>query len=160
MTNSDVEMYYAQAMSFLGQGEVHKSLEFFDKTLSMDNQHIPSWNNKGIALLNLNKYKEAIECFDHVIDLDANDTMPWYNKGYAFLLLDDYESSKEAFRVFLSRYPKKDDFYKFALYLQAKAYYGLKDNERAYNALLAVLKKDKNFKEAQELLNIISMEMK
>jgi lipoprotein NlpI len=160
MTNSDSEMYYNQAMSLLGQGEVQKSLEFFEKTLSVDDQYSPAWNNMGIAFLDLKQYRQAIECFDKVILLNANDSMPWYNKGYALLILEEYDDSVNAFRIFLSRYPKKDDFYKFALYLQSEGFYNLKEYDQARQSLEDALKIDKKFNEARELLNKVSKELK
>lgn len=160
MSKKEAELFHKQAMSFLRQGETQKAMEFFDKALDFDDKYFPAWNNKGIILLELKEYQGALECFERVISLNALDTMVWYNKGYTLLLLDRYQESVDAFEYFRSTYSKKDDeFYKFALYLQAKGYYGLKDYDRALELAQNALKIDENFMEAQELLNLALKEI-
>ena len=158
MSVDDVKMYYDQAMSFLGQGEIEKSLVFFDKALKTDENYSPAWNNKGIALLSLEKYFEALDCFEHVMALNPMDSMVIYNKGYVLLMLERYQESVDTLELFLKRYSQKDDFYKFGLYLQAKGFYNLKNYEYAELLLQKAVKKDKNFKEAQELRGIVLKE--
>jgi len=152
MSNEDVEMFYKQAMSYLGQGESKKALEFFNKALKIDEMYLPAWNDKGVALLELKDYTRALDCFERVIYLNPELSMPLYNKGYVQLMLERYGDSVETFNNFLIRYPFKDDFYKYALYLKAKGHYGLKEYEDAKILLEKAIKKDKSFKEARELL--------
>jgi lipoprotein NlpI len=160
MNGKEADMYYNQAMSFLGQGETSKSIEFFDKTLRIDEQYSPAWNNKGVALLNLEKYDEALKCFQRVFELNPMDNMALYNVGYVFLMLEEYQDSVKTFELFRQRYTKKDDFYKFALYLEAKSLYNLKEYQKSSELLKKALKKDKKFNEAHELLNQVLKEMK
>lgn len=160
MAKKEAEMFHKQAMSFLGQGKVEKAIEFFDKALDFDDEYFPAWNNKGIALLELKEYQNALDCFEQVIRLNALDTMVWYNKGYVLLLLDKYDESINAFEHFCSTYSKKDDdFYKFALYLQARGFYGLKNYDKALELTQNALEIDENFMEARELLNLILKDM-
>ncbi len=67
-------------------------------------------------------------------------------------MLERYNDSVETFKIFLARYPFKDDFYKYALYLKAKGHYGLKEYGDAQKLLEKAVKKDKSFREARELL--------
>jgi lipoprotein NlpI len=159
MGNNEVEMYYKQAMSFLEQGKPKKALEFFDKSLELDNQYFPAWNDKGVTLLELEDYRQALGCFERVIMLDPTSNMPLYNKGYVLLLLDEYAESVKTFNLFMARYPHKDDFYKFALYLKAKGYHGLKEYEKAHELLVEAVNKDKTFREARKLLILVLNEM-
>lgn len=159
MAKKESEMFHKQAMSFLGQGEVQKAIEFFDKAIDFDKEYFPAWNNKGIALLELKRYKEALECFEQVIRINGLDKMVWYNKGYTLFMLEEYEESVTAFDNFLYSYSKdNDDFYKFALYMQANGLYNLKKYDKAREILQSLLVKDEKFREAQELLNQISKE--
>jgi tetratricopeptide (TPR) repeat protein len=159
MAKKESEMFHKQAMSFLGQDEVQKAIEFFDKAIDFDNEYFPAWNNKGIALLDLKRYKQALECFEQVIHINGLDKMVWYNKGYTLFMLKEYEESVTAFDNFLYSYSKdNDDFYKFALYMQANGLYNLKKYEKAREILQSLLVKDEKFREAQELLNQISKE--
>ena len=64
---------------------------------------IHTWNDKGIALDELEKYAEAIACFDEVIKLDPENSKAWINKGIALSSLERYEEvvacSDEAIRL-------------------------------------------------------------
>jgi len=157
MSKKEAEMFHKQAMSFLGQGEIQKAIEFFDKAITFDGEYFPAWNNKGIALLELKRYKDALECFNNVIDINPLDRMVWYNKGYTLFMLEEYGESVTAFDNFISTYSKDNDaFYKYASYLQANGLYHLKKYDKAVEILRSLLVKDENFMEAQELLNQIS----
>jgi tetratricopeptide (TPR) repeat protein len=158
MTNQDVEMFYKQAMSYLGQGDTEKAIEFFDKAIKMDDWYLPAWNDKGVALLELEDFSGALACFEKVVTLDPVSSMPLYNKGYVQLILGDYADSIETFDMFLERYMNKDDFYKYALYLKAKGHYNLKEYDEAKEALEDALTKDKTFKEARELILLVTNE--
>jgi len=160
MTEQDVEMFYKQAMSYLGQGDTEKAIEFFDKAIKMDDWYLPAWNDKGVALLELEDYRGALNCFEKVVMLDPVSSMPLYNKGYVQLILGDYEDSIATFDIFLERYMNKDDFYKYALYLKAKGHYSLKEYTEANETLEDALAKDKTFKEARELLLMVINEQK
>jgi lipoprotein NlpI len=159
MTKKDVEIYYNQAIKSLENGEVKKSLELLNMVLNIDKKYLPAWNDKGVVLLELKEYQQALDCFEHLIRLDPSDNMPWYNKGYVLMLLEEYTESVQSFDIFLARYPKKDDFYKFALYLRAQGLYSLKKYEKAHESLKKALDMDKTFKEARELLVVVSGEM-
>lgn len=159
MGKKEAEMFHKQAMSFLGQGEVQKAIEFFDKAIKSQDEYFPAWNNKGISLLELKKYKQALECFNKVLSINSLDKMVWYNKGYTLFMLEEYDESVTAFENFLYTYSKdNDDFYKYASYLQATGLYNLKKYDKAVEVLRGLLVKDENFREAQELLNQITKE--
>jgi lipoprotein NlpI len=153
MTNKETEMFYKQAMSFLGQGETRKAIDFFNKALEFDDQYFPAWNNKGVAFIELKDYRQAEECFGMVVKLNPADRMALYNRGYALLMLEEYQKSVEIFDFFLANISRKNDFFKFGLYLQAKGFYGLNEYDKAVSLLNDALKVDKKFKEAQDLLN-------
>jgi len=126
MATKEAEMFYKQAMSFLDQGKIGKSLEFFENALNVDKDYVSAWNDKGVALMELGKYPEALECFEQVIRLEPGDNMAWYNRGYVLMILEEYQEAVNTFDLFLARYSKKDDFYKYALYMKAKGLYSLK----------------------------------
>jgi len=153
MVNKEAEMFHKQGMAFLKEGENEKALEFFDKATKFDETFFPAWNNKGVLLLELEDYKGAEQCFQQAVLLNPADKMALYNRGYVLLILKDYETAVEIFEFFVDNISKKSDFYKYGLYLLAKGYYGLKEYEKAELSLNKLLEKDKNFKEAQELLN-------
>ena len=160
MPSKDVALYYKKSVKLFEKREFDKSLKVLDMVLNIDKKYIPAWNCKAVAHMEKKEYPEALNAFEHVIQLNAADNLAWYNKGYALLLMEEYEESKKVFDFFLARYENKtDDFYKFALYLRSKSYYGLKDYEKALISLDEVIEIDKHFKEALELRNTIKEEM-
>ena len=160
MTDEEIEMFYEQAMSYLGQGESKKAIEFFNKALKINEMYIPAWNDKGVAFMELKEYSQALDCFQRVGYLDPGIAMPLYNKGYVLLMLERYEEAVETFRIFLDAYQFKDDFYRYALFLKAQGHYNLKQYDNAIELLEKAIKKDKTFKEARELLITILKETK
>lgn len=156
MSNKDVKMFYKQSMAFFNKGEFRKSLELLDMVLNIDKKFIPAWNSKGIAYLEIGEYPRALNSFEQVIELDAGDNMAWYNKGYALLLMEEFSESAKVFDFFMARYPKKDDFYKYALYMQAKSYYGLKEYENALESIQKAIEMDVKFAEAIELRDLVN----
>jgi lipoprotein NlpI len=159
MATKEAEMFYKQAMSFLDQGKIDKSIEFFNNALNIDKDYVSAWNDKGVALMELGKYPEALKCFEEVIRIEPGDNMAWYNRGYVLLILEEFSESVNTFDLFLGRYTKKDDFYKYGLYLKASGLYNLEKYDEALEAIKESLKKDKNFKEARELMKLIGEEM-
>ncbi len=160
MTTKEAEMFYKQAISYMGQGETKKALEFFNKSLDIDNNYLIAWNDKGVAHLELEEYQKALNCFEQVNRLNPGDGLAWYNRGYALLMLEKYPESVKTFDFFLDNYTPKSDFYKYALYLKAKGLYALKKYEEAHEMLEIAVNKDKSFKEARELLISVLREMK
>jgi len=155
MAIKEAEMFYKQAMSFLEQGKVDKSIEFFDSALKIDKDYVSAWNDKGVALMEFGKYQDALECFEQVVRLEPGDNMAWYNRGYVLLILEEYQESVNTFDLFLGRYSKKDDFYKYALYLRAQGLYNLKEYDESLKLIKKALKIDKTFKEARNLMELV-----
>jgi tetratricopeptide (TPR) repeat protein len=159
MTSKDVEIFYNQAMKLLKKGEFKKSLELLDRALYIDSKFIPAWNNKGVVHIELEEYSQALDCFDQLTFLDMTDNLTWYNKGYVLLLLERYQESVKTFDFFLAKYDKKDDYYKYALYLQAKGNYKLKEYDKSLKLLKDALNSDKSFSEAKELQSLVLKDM-
>ncbi|MGA2676680.1 MAG: tetratricopeptide repeat protein [Methanobacterium sp.] len=155
MTSKDVEIFYNQAMSLFKMGEFKKSLELFNRALYIDDKFIPAWNNKGVIHMELEEYSQALDCFDKLTFIDMTDDLTWYNKGYVLLLLKRYQESIRTFEYFLAKYTKKDDYYKYALYLEAKCYYEVKDYDKSIQLLKVILSFDESFSEAQELQTLV-----
>lgn len=161
MAGKDVELYYRKAFDLFQRKDYDKSLELMDMVLKIDKSYKPAWSCKGVAYLEKKDYPQALKSFEKVITLDPGDNLAWYNKGYVFLLMDEYEEANKVFDYFLARYEKKDDdFYKYALYLQAKSYFGLKDYKNALFSVDSAIDIDRNFKEGLELRDEIKKELK
>jgi tetratricopeptide (TPR) repeat protein len=161
MAEQDVEVLYKQALSYMEQGDKQMAIEFFNKTIELDPNYSPAWNDKGIVHMELREFDEALKCFDSVMRVDPSNSMPVYNMGYVLLIQERYEDAVHAFDMFLERYPEeKNDFYRFALYLKAEAHYKLKQYDQAKELLDKAIKRDRLFKEARDLMIKILQEEK
>lgn len=161
MTMKDVQMFYNQSMEVLKKGHFEKALDMLDNVLRIDGKFIPAWNSKGVTLLELGEYYQALNCFEKVIELNAGDNLAWYNKAYVLLLLEEYEKSVQTFEFFRARYDKYgDDFYKYALFLEAQGYFKLQDYDKSLELTKEALKLDNNFSEARVLNKLIMKKMK
>jgi lipoprotein NlpI len=153
MAEQDVEVLYKQALSYMEQGDKQMAIEFFNKTIEMDPNYSPAWNDKGIVHMELKEFDEAFKCFDNAMRIDSSNSMPVYNMGYVLLMQEKYEKAVHAFDTFLERYPdEKNDFYKYGLYLKAEAHYKLKQYDQAKKLLDEAIKRDRIFKEARDLM--------
>ncbi len=161
MSEADVEAFYKQGVAFMGQEEFKKAIEFFDRAIEMDKEYLPAWNDKGVAMMEIKDYEGALECFNMVIFLNPDDILNYYNKGFIQLLLKRYRDAIKTFEFFIATYySHKDDFYKFSLYLKAKAHYELKEYDQAHALLERAILKDRMFKEARDLIIEVLKEQK
>ena len=58
------------------------------------------WNNKGVALHNLDKYEEAMKAYEEAIKLNPGYVKAWNNKGNS---LDDLGKHGEAIVPMMKR---------------------------------------------------------
>ena len=56
-----------------------------DRSLKTNPTYASAWNQKGLALQELQRYEEAITCFDKSIEINPTYTDAWYSKGLALL---------------------------------------------------------------------------
>jgi len=83
-----------------------ESIECYENVIrcSLDpltnNEHIISqaYNNKAVALGNMNKFDEALECLNELIKLNPTYEKGYFNKG--FILLKSKNDKQSAFQIF------------------------------------------------------------
>ncbi len=67
-----------------------------DRALQRTPDDVKAWNNRGVALGNLERHEEALASFDHALELDPDDAGVWYNRGIALGDLGRYEEALSA----------------------------------------------------------------
>jgi len=72
---------------------MEKSLNFFNKALENEPNHIDALMNKAYVLGELGEYKEAIECIDKVLAADASDSEIWRLRAIYNQFIENYEES-------------------------------------------------------------------
>jgi CHAT domain-containing protein/Flp pilus assembly protein TadD len=78
--------------------EYEKALESFDHAIKIqirtDDRDIwATWNNRGVALVNLERYEEALESLDNAISFKSDESETWSKRGYALYRLARYEQA-------------------------------------------------------------------
>lgn len=74
-------------------GDLEEAIAFWDQVLSVDDQFIQAWHNRGSALAYLNRFEEAIHNFDQAIAINVNDYHSWNNRGNALYSLGKWKEA-------------------------------------------------------------------
>ena len=154
------EEYHNKAMKLMEEQKFKEAIEYFDKAISENENYTPSWNNKGITYLSMGQFEKALICFENVIKITPNDNMAKYNKGFVLYSLERYEEAITTLTEFSIAQKKKDEFYKYGLYMQAQCYIKLENYQTAANTLKLLIKVDKNFKDTKNILNDVLEKLK
>lgn len=110
-SKTDKEAYYIKGLFFSFKNDKIKSIEFFDKCLSLNYTYMDAYREKALALYDLGKFTEALAVLDKAITLQNS-----FDEGY-------YYSGKCLEK--LGRLPEAIQSYKNALvidpdYIEAK----------------------------------------
>lgn len=158
--NLEYEKDHNKAMKLMGEQKFKEAIKYFDMAILKNENHSASWNNKGIAYLSMGQFDKALTCFEKVLSITPNDNMARYNKGFVLYSLGLYEEAIKTLAEFILAQNKKDDFYKYGLYMEAKCYINLKDYQAAANTLKLLIKVDKNFKDTKKILSEVLEKLK
>ena len=82
-----------------------KALDYFEKLIKLDENHMHAWFYKGMILSETEKCEDAIKCYDKVMLMDEPPDETWFNKGVALHNLGKYKQALECY----DQYMKYDD---------------------------------------------------
>ncbi|MEM8638921.1 MAG: tetratricopeptide repeat protein [Cyanobacteria bacterium P01_G01_bin.54] len=104
INSSDPKFWFLQGSIFLhGIKAYEKALLAFNESLKIDEAHLLSWQERGLALAELKQYAEARDAFRRAIDLDEASFTNWYNLGCCYAEENNVDLSfrclKKAFRL-------------------------------------------------------------
>jgi tetratricopeptide (TPR) repeat protein len=83
-TKSDSEIY-------------NKALELYNLSIARNSNDTASWNNKGIALGELDRLNESIACFDNAIKINSSFAEAWNNKGVSLDKMGRHQEALESY---------------------------------------------------------------
>jgi len=89
--------FYAMGNNEFNNGNYKAALKFFNLSLRHIPNHIPSLNNKGLALRHLGKIEKAIKYFDTIITKDPKYHLAYYNKAVCLACLKKWVEARELF---------------------------------------------------------------
>jgi tetratricopeptide (TPR) repeat protein len=94
------------------QGKLHEAIEYYDKILGENPQHVSSLNNKGYALSKLKDFDNAIKCYDVALQSSPGDLSLLVNKISSFRKQEKFVDALSICNDILGNNSK----YKIALY--------------------------------------------
>ena len=93
---------------FYELGCYQEAINSYDEAIKCKPDKHEAWNNRGIALFNLDRCSEAIACYDEAIKFKPEYHEAWNNRGIALFNLGRYE---EAFAAYDQAIKFKVDFH-------------------------------------------------
>ncbi len=130
--NSNILFYVGNC--YLYQNKFDEAIKAYDKAIEINPQISETWNNKGIALHELNRSDEAMKAYDKAIEINPNNSDAWYNKGLVLYKLNkQYEAMKAYDKVIEidPQYSKAWNDEGVVLYNLNKSYEAIKAYDKA-----------------------------
>ena len=78
-----------------------KALDYFEKIIKLDENHMRAWFYKGMILSETEKCEDAIKCYDKVMLMDEPPDQTWFNKGVALHNLGKYKQALECYEQYM-----------------------------------------------------------
>ena len=70
---------------YLKKESFEEAIKFFDKAISISDNHPQLWSNRSLALSGLKKFAEAHDSADRAINIDNQFAESWYNKATIYI---------------------------------------------------------------------------
>ena len=159
----EAEKYLKEGIIQNNLGKYKKSIESFEKAVSIDKNNYSAYKNLGNTYYYLKEYNNAIKNYEKAISINKNFDLVYYNLGLIYNILKKPEESiknyKKAIRINknysyahnnLGNVYKNLKNYKEAIKHYKKAISINKDHFSAYNNLGVVFRILKNYEKAIE----------
>eukprot|EP00003_Mantamonas_plastica_P026648 TRINITY_DN5522_c0_g1_i1.p2 TRINITY_DN5522_c0_g1~~TRINITY_DN5522_c0_g1_i1.p2 ORF type:complete len:160 (+),score=52.06 TRINITY_DN5522_c0_g1_i1:314-793(+) len=91
-----VKEFYAMGLAANGMAEFEQGIEWFDRSLELDDGNWSTWENKAFAQTSLGLFEDAIVSFDRCLALEQS-KVSWNNMGYCLKCLKRFDEALECF---------------------------------------------------------------
>ena len=85
----DVDVLSDRGAALDNSGQYEQAIEYYDRALAIDPNHVNALYNKGVALGNLGRYQEAIKYYDRALAIEPNFVYALNNKANAIVSLGE-----------------------------------------------------------------------
>ena len=126
-----------------------KALDYFEKLIKLDENHMHAWFYKGMILSETEKCEDAIKCYDKVMLMDEPPDQTWFNKGVALHDLGKYKQALECYEQYM-KYDEKHHNDLDVLTLRSHALVELGKNDEAIIYYDRAVKLDSSLKTRME----------
>jgi tetratricopeptide (TPR) repeat protein len=89
--------------------ESEEAIASYDQALKFKPDYHEAWNNRGIALGNLERFEEAIASYDQALKFKPDYHEAWYNRGIALRKLERFEEAIASYDQALKIKPDKHE---------------------------------------------------
>ncbi len=97
-SSGKASLFFEKANILLSGQSYEEAIASYDKAIKLKSDYHEAWNNRGVALSNLNRYEAAIASYDKAIKLKPDDHEAWRNRGNALFDLNRYEEANTSFK--------------------------------------------------------------
>ncbi len=87
----DYKYYTSLGIEQTNQQNFEKALEYFEKSLELNDKSALTYFSKGIAYHNLNQLQAALENYSKAIEIDSGMTDAYFNRAQAILSYEEPE---------------------------------------------------------------------
>ena len=127
--NENTKLLFYIGNAYLQTKKFDLAIDFYKKTISLDQNHFNAYNNLGGTLLTLGRYKEAIEIFKKTIKIKPDFSDAYSNLASCYHNLKQYDDSILNYNKAIKLNPKN-----FAAYNNlGSTYKEINQNENAIN---------------------------
>jgi len=108
---NNFQLFFLLGTSFLQTKNYFKAINNLDSAIRLNPNYADSYNNKGIALAEINKYSDAIINYEKAIKVNKHLFNAYINKGVALKNLKKYEKAIETLNLSIKLNPKNPEVY-------------------------------------------------
>lgn len=92
-----------KGIDMVKRGMYEKAVEYCDRALEINPDSSDAWNNKGVALYNLDRIDEALECYNRALEIDPGNLDAMRNIAFAHRALGELEKALELYENIIER---------------------------------------------------------
>ncbi|MCC0682581.1 tetratricopeptide repeat protein [Clostridioides sp. ES-S-0005-03] len=135
--SNDIDLYYYLGFSYFALEKYEKAIEWYEKTIEIDNQEIRAYIGLGNVFLCTHKYTKAIEYYLKALKIDKECIEAYLQLGDAFCNINKYKKALKCYTKAIElddecieAYMKKDHIFNSVLeYSQLVDKYDILDVE-------------------------------
>jgi tetratricopeptide (TPR) repeat protein len=141
--------YYQLGLIAANTGDDAEAVEYYSESILLDPSHVPSYINKGTALLRLEQLSGAEEALEKAASLDPENYLAHYNLGLVLRRQEKFAEAKAAYRKAVALKPASKKAWLNLGYVHAF----LGETGKAEDAFARALEIDPGYKTAQTAID-------
>lgn len=109
ITTDNVASLTLRAKLRMNAGRAAEAVVDYDRIVSIDPSSWETWNNRGIALDQLEHYDDALKSYDRALGMQPNDDNVLHNRGAVLICLKRFDEALPLFERLVTTDPERAD---------------------------------------------------